>query len=386
MRGAKLKDITGQRFGKVTVIRQGERVFYPSGSSKMNWICECDCGNEVITNGGSLRKGNTTSCGKCRWVDRIGQVFGKLTVVSRVPDIRGADGKLVTTWHCQCECGNTHDVGGNNLVAGNVKSCGCLFDDVQEADLIKRKEIFLASANNLHDNKYTYDLSTFVNTSSSLVITCPIHGEFIQAVRDHIFGCGCQKCAAVSMSVGLDEFIRRSVEAHGYKYDYSLVDYTKSSSKVTIICPDHGKFEQLAASHMNGNKCFECSADLRHWNYKAYCDKNEEFANTDGKLYLLKLSNAEESFLKVGVSTGFTGRLSNYRKDGFVVEVLATVDDIAKNISTMEAELLGHIKKIGYKYNPTTKFAGRTECAALECTEYLIDYFRGINDQRNSRP
>jgi imidazole glycerol phosphate synthase subunit HisF len=371
LRGAKLQDITGQRFGKVTVIKQGERVFYPSGGSKINWICECDCGNEVITNGGSLRKGNTTSCGKCRWIDRIGQVFGKLTVVSRVPDIRGADGKLVTTWHCQCECGNTHDVGGNNLVAGNVKSCGCLFDDVQEADLIKRKETFLTNAANIHDNKYEYDLSTFENQSSTIEITCPKHGKFYQAVRDHIFGCGCQKCSIESRSIGLEEFIRRGKEHFGDKYDYSSVQYVNNSTRVKLTCPEHGDFEQLAASHMNGNDCFECSANLRHWNYKAFCKNNEEFANTIGKLYLLRLTNEEESFLKVGVSVGFLNRLAKYRQDGFEVEVLKTSEDIAINIAEKESDLLQFIKTNNFKYIPLTKFAGRTECAVLDAEDLI---------------
>ena len=371
MKIGKIKDITGQRFGKITVIKQGDRVTYPSGSSKVNWICECDCGNEVITNGPSLRKGNTTSCGKCRWVDRVGQVFGKLTVISKVPDIRNDFGKIVTTWHCQCECGNTHNVGGHNLVAGNVKSCGCLFDEVQEADLIKRKETFLINAAKIHYNKYEYDLSTFENTNSTIEISCTKHGKFLQAVRDHIFGCGCQKCAAENRSIGLEEFIRRGKEHFGNKYDYSSVEYINNSTKVKLTCPEHGDFEQIAASHMNGSGCFECSANLRHWNYKAYCKRSEEFANTIGKLYLLKLTNKDEKFLKIGVSVGFLNRLAKYRQDGFEIEILKTFDDLAINIAEKESELLRFIKSNHLKYIPLIKFSGRTECAVLEAEDLI---------------
>lgn len=371
MKIGKIKDITGQRFGKVTVIKQGERVTYPSGSSKLNWICECDCGNEVITNGSSLRKGNTTSCGKCRWVDRIGQVFGKLTVISKVPDVRNDQGRIVTTWYCQCECGNTHNVGGNNLVAGNVKSCGCLFDDVQEADLIKRKEAFLVNAKEIHNDKYQYNLSNFANTNCSIVITCPVHGDFTQAVRDHIAGSGCQKCASENKAVGLEEFIRRGKENFGDKYDYSSVEYVNNSTKVKLTCPDHGDFEQLAASHMNGRGCFECSANLRHWNYKAYCNRNDEFANTVGKLYLLRLTNEKESFLKVGVSVGFLNRLAKYRQDGFTIEVIKTTEDLAINIAEKETDLLNFIKVNNFKYIPLTKFSGRTECAVLDAEDLI---------------
>lgn len=53
------KDITGEKFGRLTAI---ERV----GKNKYNyalWKCKCDCGNEVVVSGRSLRSGNTKSCG-----------------------------------------------------------------------------------------------------------------------------------------------------------------------------------------------------------------------------------------------------------------------------------------------------------------------------------
>lgn len=49
-----------------------------------------------------------------------------------------------------------------------------------------------------------------------------------------------------------EEFVKRSREAHGDRYDYSLVKYIKSHSLVKIICKEHGIFEQLPYQHMNG--------------------------------------------------------------------------------------------------------------------------------------
>ena len=52
-----VKNITGHRFGRLTVIRFVEiRV-------QARWLCRCDCGNEVVVLGGSLRSGITKSCG-----------------------------------------------------------------------------------------------------------------------------------------------------------------------------------------------------------------------------------------------------------------------------------------------------------------------------------
>lgn len=53
----RLKDLTGQRFDKLTVI---ERV-PNSGTSK--WRCRCDCGNERIVFGTNLTTGRARSCG-----------------------------------------------------------------------------------------------------------------------------------------------------------------------------------------------------------------------------------------------------------------------------------------------------------------------------------
>ena len=54
-----LKDLTGQRFGRLTVIGRGE-----SGLNKSTrWICRCDCGNQTLVYGGNLRQGYTRSCG-----------------------------------------------------------------------------------------------------------------------------------------------------------------------------------------------------------------------------------------------------------------------------------------------------------------------------------
>ena len=53
-----LKDLTGQRFGRLTVIERAE-----NKGEEACWKCRCDCNNEVFVRGSSLRKGTTKSCG-----------------------------------------------------------------------------------------------------------------------------------------------------------------------------------------------------------------------------------------------------------------------------------------------------------------------------------
>lgn len=52
----------GDRFGKLTVIEHGHRTAYGDHA----YLCNCDCGNQIIVAAGSLTKGNTKSCGCLR--------------------------------------------------------------------------------------------------------------------------------------------------------------------------------------------------------------------------------------------------------------------------------------------------------------------------------
>lgn len=56
-------DLTGQRFGKLVVLEEGIPIINPNGQRSITWICKCDCGNEKIIRGTSLRNGSTVSCG-----------------------------------------------------------------------------------------------------------------------------------------------------------------------------------------------------------------------------------------------------------------------------------------------------------------------------------
>lgn len=51
-------DITGQRFGKLTAVK-----FAETKGERAHWLCRCDCGNETVKSGKSLRNGSCQSCG-----------------------------------------------------------------------------------------------------------------------------------------------------------------------------------------------------------------------------------------------------------------------------------------------------------------------------------
>ena len=122
----RIKDISGQKYGKLTAIR---RLDEKSGTSFL-WLCRCDCGNEIKVSVGNLTSGQVISCGcakteagKRSIKDISGQRFGKLIALE--PTDQRADGGSVV-WKYHCDCGNDTEVSWNRLRKGKVRSCGCL--------------------------------------------------------------------------------------------------------------------------------------------------------------------------------------------------------------------------------------------------------------------
>lgn len=119
------EDLTNKRFGSLTVISRAARPdgLISSGSY---WLCKCDCGNEKIIMGKSLQQGKTKSCGchSQEIKDITGQRFGKLVAITQ-DKLRSNEGKGAY-WLCSCDCGQIKSVRRGNLINGNVKSCGCI--------------------------------------------------------------------------------------------------------------------------------------------------------------------------------------------------------------------------------------------------------------------
>jgi len=123
-------------------------------------------------------------------------------------------------------------------------------------------EEFIELAKKVHRNKYDYSKVEYKNNRTKVCIICPQHGEFWQIPASHLKGIGCPSCGGTKR-LTTEEFIKRAKNVHGNKYDYSKVEYTNQSSKICIICPIHGEFWQIPANHLNGSKCPKCINEYR---------------------------------------------------------------------------------------------------------------------------
>lgn len=113
-----------------------------------------------------------------------------------------------------------------------------------------------------HGDKYDYSKVHFNKMHDKVCIICPDHGEFWQTPSKHLLGQGCPVCrydCNAARALSKEEFIKRAIEIHGDKYDYSEVQFNNTHDKIAVICKKHGNFTQYVYDHLNGHGCPRCA-------------------------------------------------------------------------------------------------------------------------------
>ena len=150
----KSKDLTNQKFGKLTALYKCE---VKNGISY--WICQCECGFYTKVRCTHLTNNNVITCGDglCRTEDLVGKKFNKLTVMYRV--INDKNNNVI--WHCKCDCRNETDVISSHLKDGHTTSCGCVLS------LGEEKIIKLLIANKIKfQSQKTFEDCRFIDTNA----------------------------------------------------------------------------------------------------------------------------------------------------------------------------------------------------------------------------
>ena len=156
------------------------------------------------------------------------------------------------------------------------KNCGC--PKCHSKTKKRTTEEFIKEAKKINNN-YDYSRVRYINNSTKIEIVCLKHGSFFVPPRDFLnFKSCCPKCrynnVAFKLSSTTEEFIEKAKLIHGNKYDYSLVNYKNNHSKIKIICPIHGVFEQIPNSHLNGSSCPKCKNSRGEENIAKYLKEN----------------------------------------------------------------------------------------------------------------
>jgi len=119
---------------------------------------------------------------------------------------------------------------------------------------------FLKRAQNVHGDRYNYSQVRYANANTKVKIICKEHGAFWQTPGSHInMKSGCPKCKTKGVRLTTADFIKKAKQVHGFKYEYSKVQYVDAKTKIKIRCSEHGVFEQVPNNHLSGAGCPTCA-------------------------------------------------------------------------------------------------------------------------------
>ncbi|HUH57902.1 MAG TPA: GIY-YIG nuclease family protein [Pseudomonadales bacterium] len=235
----------------------------------------------------------------------------------------------------------------------------------------KAKDGFIEKARAVHGDLYDYGRVVYVRNSDKIIITCKKHGDFEQTPRTHLSGHGCVRCGLEEVAEKLsqeakDNFIERSRDKHGDRYDYSKTVYAHSQKRVIVTCKEHGDFEQTPNHHLKGRGCPSCPA------------RRDQPTN----LYLMHNGLGK---VKVGYSIDTDRRISQLNKDApFKAELLETWT-LTDTPTALKIESKVH-RKLAKYHAGLSGFDGASEwfnASPDTARKHILDAIRGSHVVKN---
>jgi len=121
LRKKHIQDIIGRKVGKLTVMEDTGK---SDKSRRKLWKCQCDCGNEIEVPTSSIVYCRSMSCGRCEGPkDIVGERFGKLVILRRAENDKRQKSMWVAA--CDCNIEKEFLVSRRQLFIIGKKSCGC---------------------------------------------------------------------------------------------------------------------------------------------------------------------------------------------------------------------------------------------------------------------
>lgn len=248
---AKAKDYHGDKYdySKVNYINNHEKVciicpkhgeFWQKPNSHLSCGGCPSCGNEAVKKKLSLSQEE--------FIKRAKGVHNNFYIYDKV-EYKNFSTKIIIT--CPIH-GDFEQLPQSHL---NGHGCPkCKFDKVGKIRQ-KTTEQFIKEATAIHKSKYSYDKTKYTSCSDPITVTCPIHGDFQVAAYTHLIAGDCPYCSG---KYNLSTFIEKASKVHNNYYLYNNSIYTSSKNSITITCPKHGDFNQVAADHLRGAGCPKC--------------------------------------------------------------------------------------------------------------------------------
>lgn len=152
-----------------------------------------------------------------------------------------------------------------SYLTSNIGGCQkCGYESSANKNRSNREE-FIEKAKKIHP-EYDYSLVEYNNARTKVNIICTEHGIFSVTPDSLLRGTKCNECMKIkriqNSRDSKDEFIIKAKKVHP-EYNYSLVKYINSQTKVTVICSKHGKFLIRPNTLIMGGGCWNCSVEYR---------------------------------------------------------------------------------------------------------------------------
>ena len=221
-------------------------------------------------------------------------------------------------------------------------------------------EEFVQKANIVHNNKYDYSLVDYKNNKTKIKIICPEHGIFEQTPNNHLNGTSCYKCINIVKTT--EKFIQKAKLKHGNKYDYSLVNYVNSQTKVEIICLEHGIFEQIPNSHLDGIGCPTCGG-TKKLTTKEFIQKAKLKHDNKYDYSLVDYINSQTKVEIICLEHGSFKQTPNSHLNGVGCPICKS--------SKGEQQIINYLKKNNIKYIKEYKFNNCRNMRPLPFDFYL---------------
>jgi len=224
------------------------------------------------------------------------------------------------------------------------------------------KEDFIEKSTIIHNNKFNYDLVNYKNVRTKVKIICPNCGEFEQLPWSHMKGIGCSKCNLLTTN----KFIEKSNIKHNYRYNYDNSIIIDNKTKVIINCKIHGSFEQSPAAHMRGQGCIKCFKESKKSTAKKFIEKSTAKHNNLYNYDLVIYNGSKINVKIICKKHGIFEQNTTHHLNGSGCPIC--------NESKGEKQIRSYLKINNIKYNNQKTFEDCKYKSKLRFDFYLIDY------------
>lgn len=115
-------------------------------------------------------------------------------------------------------------------------------------------ENFITKSRQVHGNKFDYSLVKYINSSTKILIICSKGHEFLKRPSEHLRKNSGCPYCYGNMTGTTENFIKEGTKIYNGFYQYDKVKYINARTKVEIFCPKHGYFQQTPEVHINRQK------------------------------------------------------------------------------------------------------------------------------------